>query len=81
MAFYKTVSPFQRYHVIQPTFLKQGEAVVTRKAFIGYDGTAVRMGGRLFEYARESGNIKGTPKVLFIIYLISVLAGRTKFIT
>lgn len=78
MPFYKTVSPFQRYHVIKPTFLKQGEAVVTRKAFIGYDGTAVRMGGRLFEYVGESGNIKGAPKVLLIIYGISDVTSHGK---
>ena len=36
------------------------------------------MGGRLFEYVGESGNIKGAPKVLLIIYGISDVPSHGK---
>ncbi len=34
IAFYKTVPPFQRDHIIQPAFPKQAEIIIARKSLI-----------------------------------------------
>lgn len=62
MSFYKTVSPFERDHIVEAAFLKKAEIIVTGKAFVCYDGAVVRIGGGFLQDIENAETSRVFPR-------------------